>query len=103
MSPLEAALAVAALALLLHYVIVRKLEQLEDPAYLRKEGVVIVRKNVIDARSEVIGEYQGRPIWASVTFMGMQYRFDHIVEDKQREWIEAGELYLEPGLVYALK
>jgi hypothetical protein len=42
----------------------------------------------------------GRSIWGSVTFMGMEYRFDHVVPASHRERLAPGELYLEPGLVY---
>jgi hypothetical protein len=42
----------------------------------------------------------GCHIWGSVTFMGMVYRFDRILEPRRKERLAAGELYLEPGLVY---
>ena len=42
----------------------------------------------------------GRPIWASVTFMGMQYRFGHVAGSRSRERTGPGELFLDPGLVY---
>jgi hypothetical protein len=42
----------------------------------------------------------GRPIPGSVTFRGMQYRFDHVLDRRCRERIVPGELFLEPGLVY---
>jgi hypothetical protein len=32
--------------------------------------------------------------------MGMVYRFDRILEPRRKERLAAGELYLEPGLVY---
>ena len=103
MSPLEAALVVAAVAALVNYVVVRKLNQISDPRYLRNEGVVIVADSALEERASPIGHYRGAPIWASVTFKGMRYRFDHIIDGKHRERIAPGELFLEPGLVYALK
>jgi hypothetical protein len=48
----------------------------------------------------LIGEYKGHPIWGSVRFMGMDYRFDHVLDERARERLGAGELYIEPGLVY---
>jgi len=46
----------------------------------------------------------GHPIWGSVRFMGMEYRFDHIVDTRlsrrARERLEPRELFLEPGLAY---
>ena len=103
MSPLEAALLVATLAVMINFAITRALDQLDDPAYLRTQGVIIVADNVIEARSGAIGEYRGGTIWESVTFKGMQYRFNRVLAYADRERIGAGELYLEPGLVYALK
>jgi hypothetical protein len=44
----------------------------------------------------------GRPIWGSVTFKGMLYRFDRIQPAARREALAAGELFLEPGLVYTV-
>jgi hypothetical protein len=99
-SPLDAALLAVILALPLFWLVVRELDRLDDPAYLRKHGVVIVLDKVLEAHSAPIGEYMGRPIWATVTFMGLQYRFDHVIERRQRDRIEPRELFLEPGLVY---
>jgi hypothetical protein len=42
----------------------------------------------------------GHPIWGSVRFMGMEYRFDHVLDRKARERLAPRELFLEPGLVY---
>jgi hypothetical protein len=42
----------------------------------------------------------GHPIWGSVRFMDMEYRFDHVLERKARERLAPRELFLEPGLVY---
>jgi hypothetical protein len=99
-SPLEAALLVAVLALPLHLVVLWQLARLDDPAYLRVHGVVVVRESALDGHSEAIGDYAGRHIWGSVTFKGMRYRFDRRATPRERERIRAGELWLEPGLVY---
>jgi len=65
---------------------------------------VIVSVKALQAHSAPIGEYLGHPIWASVRFKGMEYRFDHIVEtrisQRARETLGPGELFLDPGLVY---
>jgi hypothetical protein len=100
MSALEAAVLFAALALPCFWLVQRELAKLGDPAYLRKHGVVIVSERALEERGALIGEYLGRPIWASVRFMGMNYRFDHVQDARARERLAAGELYLEPGLVY---
>jgi hypothetical protein len=78
----------------------RHVGQLEDPAYLRTQRVVVVSDRVIERRSAPIGHSLGSPIAGSLTFMGMRYRFDSVIAACERENIAAGELYLEPGLVY---
>jgi len=62
--------------------------------------VVIVHERALDERSAPIGEYMGSPIWGSVTFKGMVYRFDRIVRRRERDLTGPRELYLEPGLLY---
>jgi hypothetical protein len=99
-TPLESALLILALFLPFHLLVLRQLRLLTDPAYIRRKGVVIVAEKVLEAHSAPIGCYMGHPIWATVTFMGMQYRFDHVVPRRKRNRIEARELYLDPGLVY---
>ncbi len=103
MSPLESALLFAVMALPAYWWLQRQLAQLSDPEYLKNHGVVIVLEKALEARAEPIGVYMGRPIWASVTFKGMLYRFDHIVERRKRERLEPGELFIEPGLVYVVQ
>jgi len=99
-SPLDAALLALILALPLFWLVFRELDRLDDPAYLREQGVVIVLDRVLEAHSAPIGRYLDREIWGSVTFMGMRYRFDRIVPPRERERISERELYLPPGLVY---
>ena len=100
MSPLEAALLVAALALPLHGLVLWQLTRLDDPAYLRAHGVVVVRQSALDGHAEAVGSYEGWPIWGSVTFKGMLYCFDRVRRPQDREKTGPGELWLEPGLVY---
>lgn len=83
-----------------HWLVWRHFERLIDPAYLRQHGVVLQSERALEARSHVIGEYMGRPVWATVTFMGLVYRFDRVTGSGQRERTGPGELFLEPGLVY---
>ena len=100
MSALEALAVFLAIALPIHFFVQRQLAKLADPNYLRAHGVVIVSRRAIQPCGETIGEYQGHPIWAAVRFMGMEYRFDHVQDARTRERLEAGELFIEPGLVY---
>jgi hypothetical protein len=99
MTPLDAAILIVLLVLPLHWLVMRYFDQLADPAYLRKHGVVILSESALQDHSEPIGQYRDRPIWGTVTFMGMVYRFHHIVDGRDRR-VAPGELFLEPGLVY---
>ena len=102
MTPLDAAALVLIVFLPFHWLVLRHFRQMEDPAYLRKHGVILESDSALETRSAPIGRYMGRPIWGDVRFMGMQYRFDRVVPARSRERIGAGELFLEPGLVYVL-
>jgi hypothetical protein len=99
LSPLEAALLVAALALPFHLAVQWQLSRLSDPGYLRAQGVVIIDERVVKLRGS-IGEFRGRTIPESVVFFGIAYRFDRVTAPAQKGELAAGELYLEPGLVY---
>jgi hypothetical protein len=100
MSALEALVVVLVVALPWWWLVHREFAKLTDARYLRDHGVVIVSERVLQARSAPIGEYMGHPIWGSVRFMDMDYRFDRVVDRKAREQLQPRELFLEPGLVY---
>ena len=102
MTSIDAAALVLILFLPLNWLVLRHFRQIEAPEYLRRHGVVIVSEYALQARSAAIGEFMGRSIAATVTFKGMVYRFDRVVEARLRERVGAGELFLEPGLVYVL-
>jgi hypothetical protein len=101
MSPMDAAAVVLLLALPLHWLVLREMDRLSDPAYLRANAVVIVNSSVLRP-SAPMGHYRGHPVWASVRFMGMEYRFDRVQDRKARERLAPGELFLDPGLVYVV-
>lgn len=103
MSALEALVVFLLIALPLHCLVQRELGKLADPDYLRAHGVVLVSERALQAHSEPIGEYCGHPIWASVRFMGMEYRFDHVQDARARERLAPGELFIDPGLVYVVQ
>ena len=100
MSALDALVVILLIALPWCWLVRRELDKLTDPAYLRMHGVVVVSETVLQAHSDPIGQYLGHPIWGSVQFMGMEYRFDHVQDARKRERLAPGELFLEPGLVY---
>lgn len=100
MPPLEAAALVMVLSLPWVWLVQREVAKLRDPAYLRAHGVVLVSQRILQGCAEPIGEYLGHPIWASVRFMGMEYRFHRVQDRRKRERLAPGELFLEPGLVY---
>lgn len=99
MSPIEAALLVAALAAPFHLAVLWQLSRLSDPRYIRAVGVVIQREDILEC-GDVIGHYAGREIYQCVRFMGMEYRFDRVAKPSYRDYICSKELFLEPGLVY---
>ena len=78
----------------------QRLLQSSEPAQLRARGVIVVSERVLQERAAPIGEYLGHPIWASVRFMGMHYRFARVVDPKVRGQIAPRELFLAPGRVY---
>jgi hypothetical protein len=100
MAPLEAALLVVVLLCPLHWLVLRYFDRIEDPVYLRRQGIVIELESALDARSAPIGNYRGVPIAETVTFKGMVYRYDHVLDPRLRERIEPGQLFIAPGLVY---
>jgi len=91
---------IAVLVLPFYCLVQWQLARLEDPALLRAQGIVVVRESALDAHTDSVGEYAGRAIWGSVTFLGMVYRFDHVIPARDKEKTGPGELYLDPGLVY---
>jgi hypothetical protein len=99
-NPLEAAGLVALLVLPLHCLVQWQLGREEDPAWLRRQGIVVVRDSALDGHGAEIGEYAGHRIWAGVTFKGNAYRFDRVAGLQDREKTGPGELWLDPGLVY---
>ena len=100
MTPLEAGALVALLVLPCHVAVQYQLARLADPAYVRREGVVVVRMSAVEAHAPAIGTYLGHEIWRSVTFLGMVYRFQRVAPASYAARIGPRELYLEPGLVY---
>ena len=100
MSPLEAVLLVAVLLLPLHFLVLWQVERMHDPARLRLQGIVVVRESALEAHAGPVGQFAGRAIWGSVTFLGTVYRFDRVARQQDREKTGPGELWLEPGLVY---
>ena len=93
-------LIVVPLALPWLWLVRREIDRLEDPSYLRRNGVVIVLERALEAHGDALGRYMGSPIWRSVTFMGMVYRFDRVALPSEKERLGGGELYLDPGIVY---
>ena len=100
MNPLEAAALITLLVLPFHCLVQWQLARLGDPSYLREQGIVVLSESALEGHTESVGEYAGRTIWGSVTFLGMVYRFDHVVSSRHKEKTGPGELYLDPGLVY---
>jgi hypothetical protein len=58
----------------------------------------IARPEQLEERSQPIGRYAGREIYASVKFMGRRYHFAGVAPAAAR--VEERELLVEPGLMY---
>jgi hypothetical protein len=67
---------------------------------VRRSGAALASEADVEARSDVIGYYAGRSIYAWVQFMGMRYRFDGIARASYREHVRERELFIEPGVLY---
>jgi hypothetical protein len=100
MPALEVIAIVVLLALPWLWLVRRELARLSDSAYLRAHGVVIISESALQGHAPAIGEYMGHPIWASVRFMEMDYRFDRVQPGNRRECLAPRELFIDPGLVY---
>lgn len=74
-----------------------------SPQYWQRWGAVVLRTQALQARDEPIGTYMGAPIFQHVRFRDCDYDFDRVLPREQRDCIEGGELFLEPGLVYRLR
>jgi len=100
-SPLDAAALVVLLLLPFHWAVRRELAKMEaeDP---RSCAIVVLREQALEAHSQPIGAYMGHAIWGTVTFHGLLYRFDRIQPPRKKEELAAGELFLDPGLVYVV-
>jgi hypothetical protein len=101
-NPLEASLVIALPVLALHFLGRWYLARLDDPRYLRTQGVVVRSERALETCAAAIGYYAGHEIYAAVRFKGMRYRFDRVAPRSYRFELAPGELYLEPGLVYLL-
>jgi len=102
-TPLDAAILVAILTLPPLWLVLRHFDRLDDPAYLRRQAIVVERESALEERAAPIGEYLGVPIAEAVVFKGLRYRFDHVLDRARRERIAPGQLFLEPGLVYVVE
>jgi hypothetical protein len=100
MDPLAAAALVIALIVPFHLLVRAQLRKVGIQERWRAESVVILEESALQSHSGPIGRYMGRDIWGSVTFEGVVYRYDRVQRPMQVANLQAGELYLEPGLVY---
>ncbi|MCB1909477.1 MAG: hypothetical protein KDH15_19115 [Rhodocyclaceae bacterium] len=80
----------------------REIAYRQSPGYWRRWGVVVLSPSALQACDDRIGSYMGEPIFEHVRFCGHDYHFDRVADSKERDLIEGGELFLEPGLVYRL-
>lgn len=75
----------------------------QDPAYLRRVGIVVRSTAALDDAGEVIGRYLDAAIYAQVRFKGLVYGFDRIAPPAYKQALRPAELFLEPGIVYVAR
>lgn len=80
----------------------RELAAQRSPDYWQRWGVVVVHPRALELRERVIGRYMDAEIFEHVRFHGLDYSYSRIAGPHERDAIEGGELYLEPGLIYRL-
>jgi hypothetical protein len=98
---LACVLIMLAIALPLHWAVMYGLERCTSPEYFRRHGVIVKRREALDAIAEVIGIYGGAAI--HLTFKGMVYEFACVVPPRYQQRIHENELYMEPGLLYVIR
>ena len=101
MDVFQAVVLIVAIGLPFHLVARRELARMCDRRRIAASGLV-AECEALEARSDVIGHYDGRDIYAWVQFLGMRFYFDRIVPGSYREEVRSKELFLEPGLVYRI-
>jgi len=80
----------------------RELAAKQRPDYWRRWGAVVVRPAALELREQVIGYYMDAEIFERVRFQQLDYRFARIGGANERDAIDGGELFVEPGLIYHL-
>ncbi|MCB1957438.1 MAG: hypothetical protein KDG55_17295 [Rhodocyclaceae bacterium] len=81
----------------------RELAFRHSPAYWRRFGAVVLAPSALQARGDSIGTYMGAPIFRDLRFHGCDYDFERIAPADERDLVEGGELFLEPGLLYRMR
>lgn len=72
-----------------------------DTSWQQREGGLVVNGlDALEAVADVIGRYMGTDIYALIRFRGVSYRFASVVAPDYKESLHAGELFMEPGLLY---
>lgn len=100
MEAFELTAIVVAIALPLHLAVRWHLDRFGDARYVRSMGAALSSEEELEARSEAIGSYAGRPIYAWIQFMGMRYRFAGIARASYCDRVGERELFMAPGLLY---
>lgn len=100
MDVFELVVLAAALAAPLYFLTRLERDRVNDPQYVRRCGGVVSRERLRLGDAPVIGTYDGSPIYAQIEYLGIRYRFDRAMPPSSGFRPGAGELYVDPGLVY---
>jgi hypothetical protein len=72
----------------------------EDPAFLKRQPIIIVTMKALDSVADVIGRYGGAEIYRYVVFKGTRYEYDRITTPAGKSQIRESELLIPPGVIY---
>jgi hypothetical protein len=96
---LETVLLAATLVPAIYLLVEMERGRVSDPEHVRRFGAAVAR-DALEQEPGVIGSYDGAEIHGYVRYLGMRYRYEGVVPTHYRSSVQAGELFVEPGLLY---
>lgn len=73
----------------------------QDRSWQEREcGLVVDGLDALEAVADAIGRYMEMDIYELIRFRGVSYHFASVVAPDYKGSLHAGELFVEPGLLY---
>jgi len=63
-------------------------------------GLVVNGPDALESVADAIGRYMEIDIYELIRFRGVSYHFASVVAPDYKDSLHAGELFVEPGLLY---